>query len=78
MIISAFRVINTVPKGKGEEAKEDKNMKEKTARQIEGMKAQTFGVEIEGNNITPKKPQEPPQNSSEQAATKTQPTETAT
>ena len=27
-------------------------MTEKTARQIEGMKAQTFGVEIEGNNIT--------------------------
>ena len=55
MIISAFRVINTVPKGKGKEAKEDKNMKEKTARQIEGMKAQTFGVEIEGNNITREK-----------------------
>ena len=30
-------------------------MKEKTARQIEGMKAQTFGVEIEGNNITREK-----------------------
>lgn len=27
-------------------------MTEKTARQIENMKAQTFGVEVEGNNIT--------------------------
>jgi len=27
-------------------------MNEKTERQIEGLKAQTFGVEIEGNNIT--------------------------
>ena len=30
-------------------------MTEKTARQIEGMKAQTYGVEIEGNNITREK-----------------------
>ena len=30
-------------------------MTEKTARQIEGLKAQTFGVEIEGNNITREK-----------------------
>ena len=30
-------------------------MTEKTARQIEAMKAQTFGVEVEGNNITRKK-----------------------
>ena len=30
-------------------------MTEKTARQIENMKAQTFGVEVEGNNITRQK-----------------------
>ena len=30
-------------------------MTEKTARQIEGLKAQTYGVEIEGNNITREK-----------------------
>lgn len=30
-------------------------MTEKTARQIEKMKAQTFGVEVEGNNITRQK-----------------------
>ena len=30
-------------------------MTEKTARQIENMKQQTFGVEVEGNNITRQK-----------------------
>ena len=30
-------------------------MTEKTARQIEALKSQTFGVEVEGNNITRQK-----------------------
>ena len=54
-----FRVIYTHAKGKekhtGASRKEIKTMTEKTARQIENLKAQTFGVEVEGNNITRQK-----------------------
>ena len=54
-------------------------MNTKTARQIEEMKKQTIGVEIEMNSISRSKGCEACRtNFSEQADTKTQPTETAT
>ena len=53
-------------------------MTEKTARQIESMKQQTIGVEIEMNNITPGQPRSSPLSSSELTTTQTQPAGTAT
>lgn len=46
-----------IPKGKTttDKEKEIKTMKESTRIQIENMKKQTFGVEVEGNNITRQK-----------------------
>ena len=54
LLLCAFRVIYTVPKGKTytQKAKEIKTMNDKTRNQIEKMKKQTIGVEIEMNNIT--------------------------
>ena len=46
------------PKGKTHKTKtEDYTMNEKIARQIEEMKKQTIGVEVEMNNITREKRQ---------------------
>ena len=53
-------------------------MTEKTARQIENMKAQTFGVEVEGNNITRQKAAKVAADFSEPAATNTPQAGTAT
>lgn len=53
-------------------------MNTKTARQIEEMKKQTIGVEVEMNNITRNKAAKSQPSSSAQADLKTQPTETAT
>ena len=47
-----FRVINTLPKGKTHFERTGKTMTNKTMKQIENMKAQTIGVEVEMNNIT--------------------------
>ena len=48
-----------IPKGENEKntakAKEIKTMNEKTRAQIEAMKNQTIGVEVEMNNITRQK-----------------------
>lgn len=53
-------------------------MNTKTLRQIEEMKKQTIGVEVEMNNITRNKAAKSQPSSSAQADLKTQPTETAT
>lgn len=53
-------------------------MNTKTARQIEEMKKQTIGVEIEMNSISRSKAAKLASQFSEQVDTKTQPTETAT
>lgn len=53
-------------------------MNEKLMNQVNEMKKQTIGVEIEMNNITREKPQRLPLNSSEQTDTRTQQEETAT
>ncbi len=47
-------------------------MNTKTARQIEEMKKQTIGIEIEMNSISRSKAAKPPYNFSEQVDTKTQ------
>ena len=49
MLYELERVIYVHASRKG--LQEEKNMKN-TEKQISGLKAQTFGVEIEGNNIT--------------------------
>ena len=47
-----FRVNMVTTKGKKPEITEENTMNEKTAKQIENLKKQTIGVEIEMNHIT--------------------------